>query len=110
MFFVLRYHYTVNYVRKSFYGAKQSEVVKAMRTAQKAVDDGTYFEPTRISVADWLKTWLNEYIAPSCKPLTLSTYESRVNTHIIPALGNIKLTALNATQIQTFFNDLHRKQ
>ncbi len=100
----------LNGKRVSFYGAKQSDAVKAMRAAQKAADDGTYFEPTRLTVAEWLTTWLSEYVAPSCKPLTLSTYKSRVDTHILPALGKIKLTSLNATQIQTFYNDLQREQ
>ena len=100
----------INGKRVSFYGAKQSDAVKAMRAAQKAADDGTYFEPTRLTVSEWFTTWLSEYVAPSCKPLTLSTYKSRVDTHILPALGKIKLTALNATQIQTFYNNLQREQ
>ena len=100
----------INGKRVSFYGAKQSDALKAMRAAQKAADDGTYFEPSRLTVAEWLTTWLSEYVAPSCKPLTLSTYQSRADTHILPALGKIKLTALNATQIQTFYNDLQREQ
>ena len=100
----------INGKRVSFYGAKQSDALKAMRAAQKAADDGTYFEPSRLTVAEWLTTWLTEYVAPSCKPLTLSTYQSRADTHILPALGKIKLTSLNATQIQTFYNDLQREQ
>lgn len=100
----------INGKRVSFYGAKQSDALKAMRAAQKAADDGTYFEPSRLTVAEWLTTWLSEYVAPSCKPLTLSTYQSRADTHILPTLGKIKLTALNATQIQTFYNDLQREQ
>lgn len=98
----------INGVRKSFYGKRQSDAVKAMRSAKTAVEKGTYFEPKRITVANWLKTWLKEYIEPSCKPSTVSMYENRINTHIIPALGNIKLNALNPTQIQTFYNDLLR--
>jgi integrase len=49
-------------------------------------------------------------VKSSAKPLTYSTYKSRVETHIKPALGKIKLTALNATQIQAFYNDLLRVQ
>lgn len=99
---------TINGKRKSFYGEKQSEVLKAMRAAQKASDDGAYFEAKNITLAKWLNTWMSEYIEPSCKPLTCSTYKSRINTHIIPSLGKIRLTALNATQIQSFYNDLRR--
>ena len=100
----------INGKRRSFYGEKQGDVLKAMRTAQKAVDDGVYFEPTRVTLGAWLDTWLEEYVKPSAKPLTLATYKSRVETHIKPVLGKIKLTALNATQIQAFYNDLLRVQ
>ena len=99
---------TINGKRKSFYGERQSDVLKAMRAAQKAVDDGVFFEPTKVDLAGWLDHWLPEYVMPSAKPLTLATYKSRVETHIKPALGRVKLTQLNATQIQAFYNDLLR--
>ena len=99
---------TINGKRKSFYGERQSDVLKAMRAAQKAVDDGVFFEPTKVDLAGWLDHWLSEYVMPSAKPLTLATYKSRVETHIKPALGRVKLTQLNATQIQAFYNDLLR--
>lgn len=96
--------------RKSFYGDKQSDVLKAMRAAQKAEDDGIYFEPARVPLSKWLDIWLEEYVEPSAKPLTYATYKSRVETHIKPALGKIRLTSLNSTQIQAFYNDLLKKQ
>ena len=34
---------TINGKRKSFYGDRQADVLKAMRAAQKAADDGAYF-------------------------------------------------------------------
>jgi len=99
---------TINGKRKSFYGEKQSDVLKAMRAAQAAADSGAYFEPQRINLAKWLDLWLDEYVKPSSKPLTYTTYKSRIDTHIKPALGGIKLTALNSTKIQVFYNDLLR--
>lgn len=101
---------TIGGKRRSFYGDRQSDVLKAMRAAQKAADDGAYIEPTRLTVSGWLDTWLNEYVQPSCKPLTLSTYTSRVNTHIKPTLGKLRLSELNATHIQTLYNDLTRRE
>lgn len=94
--------------RKSFYGEKQGDVLKAMRAAQKAADDGVYFEPARVTLSKWLDMWLEEYVRPSVKPLTYSTYKSRIDTHIKDAIGRIKLTSLNATHIQSFYNDLLR--
>jgi integrase len=97
---------TINGMRKSFYGKKQGDVAKAMRAAKKAADDGTYFQPTRLTVGKWLDTWLEEYVLPSVKPLTYAAYKSQCETHIKPAIGRVKLNALNATHIQKLYNDL----
>lgn len=98
----------INGERKSFYGAKQSDVVKAMRSAKKAADDGVYFEPTRLTLGKWLDTWLEEYVVSSVKPLTYAAYKTQCENHIKPALGKIKLSALHAAQIQKLYNDLSR--
>lgn len=98
----------INGKRKSFYGDRQADALKAMRAAQKAADDGVYFEPVKTSLSKWLDLWLEEYVKPSAKPLTYSTYKSRIETHIKPSLGKIKLVSLNATQIQAFYNTLLR--
>ena len=99
---------TINGKRRSFYGDRQSDVLKAMRAALAASDAGVYFEPKKITLEKWMEIWLNEYAQPSVKPLTYAAYRSKVQTHIIPALGNIKLSLLNPTQVQTFYNDLLR--
>lgn len=98
---------TINGKRKSFYSNKQGDVIKAMRSAKKAADDGLYFEPSRITLAKWLDSWLNEYVLNAVKPLTYAAYKSQCKTHIVPKLGNIKLTSLNATQIQALYNDMY---
>lgn len=96
--------------RRSFYGRKQTEVVKAMREAQRTAEElgAAVTLATRWSLGEWLLQWLDEYIAPSCKPQTYSTYQSRSTTHIIPAIGSVPLRKLTAAQIQAFYNDLLR--
>ena len=100
----------INGKRQSFYGERQQDAIKAMRAAQKAADDGIYTEPTRFTLAKWLDVWISEYVQPSCKPLTVSTYRNRINVHIKPKLGQIKLSELTPTQIQQFYNNLTRKE
>ena len=96
--------------RRSIYGESQKEVMRLLREALKAVDDGSYLPPQRLTVSQWLDTWLAEYCAPSAKPLTLAAYKSKVENHLKPALGRCKLTALDATKIQRFLNSLSREK
>lgn len=100
---------TINGKQKSFYGKRQSDALKAMRAALAASDEGTFFEPKKIALSQWLDIWLNEYAQPSVKPLTYAAYRASIETHITPCIGPIKLSLLNPTQVQSFYNDLIRK-
>ena len=97
-------------IQRSISGKTQKEVAQKLKAVLRDLDTGLYTEPSKMTVGQWLDTWLSEYVEPSCKPLTLSTYESRIRTRLKPALGSIKLTELSTTQIQTFCNDLIRKE
>ena len=92
-------------IRRSIYGATQKEVLTAMRDAQKAIDDGVYIEPTRLTLAQWLDIWQDEYLL-SQKFGTVKTYKAQIATHIKPALGAVKLSKLTPHIIQGFYNDL----
>lgn len=53
----------------------------------------------------WLWYWLDMYIRPVAKASTFESYRGHCEKHIIPALGEIKLTDLSSKQIQQFFNE-----
>lgn len=97
-------------IQRSISGKTQKEVKQKLTAILHDLDTGTYTAPSKMTIAQWLDTWIKEYVQPSCKPLTLSTYESRIRTHINPALGKIKLPELTATQIQSFLNNLTRTE
>lgn len=91
--------------RKTFTGKSQKEVLKKMQAVSNSVNEGTYFEPAKITVKEWFEVWLSEYMA-AVKPLTVQQYRSMSETHIYPALGSVKLCKLTAPQLQKFFNQL----
>ena len=69
------------------------------------LQDGSYIEPSVMTVSAWLDTWLSEYTG-DLKYSTKRHYQMQVDTHIRPALGKIRLSDLNAPQIQKFINQL----
>lgn len=93
-------------IRKSVYGKTQAEVRKKLNAVTVAIDNGTYIEPSKLKVADWLGIWIDEY-GLNLKPLTLKSYRTQINQHINPALGNVRLIALKPHHIQKFYNDLN---
>ena len=91
-------------IQHSVSGKTEGEVYKKLIKTQTEIDQGTYIEPSKMTVGEWLDTWLDTYITPSVKPYTLDSYTSACKNHIIPALGSVKLSALSAMQIQQFYN------
>lgn len=92
-------------IRKSVYGRTRPEVAEKLRAATADVDQGTYLDPTRLTVRQWFEIWLTEYMA-AVKPLTVQQYRSMSESHIFPALGAVKLSKLTAPQLQKFYNQL----
>lgn len=89
--------------RKSVYGKTQKEARQKLTELAKQVDDGTYTEPLKMTLQQWLEVWLKEYNG-NIKPYSYRTYSDRIRLHIVPALGRLKLQALNAPTVQRFIN------
>jgi len=44
-------------IRKSIYAKTQGEIVEQLRKIQTALTDGTFTEPSKMTVAAWLDIW-----------------------------------------------------
>lgn len=92
-------------IRKSVYAKTQKEVRKKMTEAISSLDAGTYKEPSKMTVGEWLDIWTAGYLG-DVRPRTVESYHCQIRNHIRPALGATKLEALNAHTIQMFYNRL----
>lgn len=103
-----RYCVTVNGVRKrkSLYRKTEKEARKAMIEALSQAQKGAYIEPSRLTVGEWLDTWVKEY-NPNLKHSTEVSYTQWIKSRINPALGKIKLAALKTGHIQAFYNAMY---
>ena len=92
-------------IRRSVYAATQKECRKKLSEITAAIDAGTYKNPCKMSVGEWLDIWSETYLS-GCKPRTVAIYKDHIRLHIKPALGAIRLEALNTHTIQQFYNSL----
>lgn len=92
-------------IQRSISGKTQKEVAQKLREVTAELDQGSYQEPTKMTLGEWLEIWLKEYSA-NLKPMTLQTYSEQVKNHIIPELGRIKLKDLKTHMIQRFYNSM----
>ena len=94
-------------VQKSIYGKTQKEVREKLTELTMEVDTGTYIEPSKMTLEQWMTIWLDEYMFDK-KWSTVKHYKTQANTSIILALGRYPLSQLDPHLIQTFYNSLLR--
>ncbi|MCD5402021.1 site-specific integrase [candidate division NPL-UPA2 bacterium] len=70
----------------------------------KELQDGTYFEPTEITLADFLEKWLDNYASGNVKQKTLDSYKNTIYNHIIPEIGPIHLKKLRPLHVQSLLS------
>ena len=92
-------------IQRSITGKTQKEVAQKLKAATLAIEEGTYTAPSKMTLAQWLDIWTAEYLG-GVKPATVSSYKTISNIHLKPALGAVKLDALNAHTIQSYYNSL----
>ena len=91
----------------SITGKTQKEVLQKLKAATAAIDNGSYIEPSAMTVAQWLQSWSDNYLE-GIKPSTAYLYRRSIALYLTPNLGAVKLCALKTQQIQAFYNDLLR--
>lgn len=87
-------------------GNTKREAEAALRKAlQEYENAGLFFEPSDISVADYMDYWLKNYVEMNCKFNTIDGYTQIVNNHIKPAIGSYKLKSITPAVLQQFMNE-----
>jgi len=92
-------------IQRSITDKSKKVVAQKLKAAMAAIDAGTYKAPCKMTVAQWLDIWVTEYLN-SVKPLTKHNYNKQVQKHFKPALGAVRLDALDTHTIQRFYNSL----
>ncbi|HEX7361406.1 MAG TPA: site-specific integrase, partial [Bryobacteraceae bacterium] len=78
--------------------AAQTELNKVLR----AMDEGTYAEPSKQTVSEYLDRWLKT-VEPNVGDKTFERYKQMVEVNINPKLGPILLTKLQPVQLAEFY-------
>lgn len=95
---------------------KQKMITKSFRTQkeakawassmEKSVGEGTYQEPSRITLAEFFEQWLNDSAKIRLKVQTVELYERSFRLYLKPYLGKVLLQSLTSLQIQAAYAKL----
>ena len=91
--------------RKYLYGQSRKEVADKMYAILNQIRTGTYIEPSKVTLYEWLCTWLEQYCKNEVRLSTYVNYDTFVHRHIKDTIGGYKLCDLNTGIMQNFFNE-----
>lgn len=94
-------------IQKSVYGSTQKEARQKLSQIVAELDAGTYHEPCKMTLGEWLDIWLADY-QNGVKESTAFLYRRQVDLYLRPALGRIRLEQLDAHTIQHLYNQLRK--
>jgi integrase len=91
--------------RRHLYGKTRVEVVRKLRLLQNEVASGGQAEPTRMTVSEYLRFWVDAS-KPSLRASTVALYETLVRLYVSPRLGTTRVAKLQPIQLQWLYNDI----
>ena len=90
---------------KTVEGTKK-EAERAMHEYIRELEKGYYVTDSKITINEWIDTWLDVYITPNVSPTTLSRYQGMIKRYIKPIIGSMQVQNLNTLAVQAWVNGL----
>jgi hypothetical protein len=75
---------------------------RELRRLLRTLDTGEHVDPTRMTVREWLTTWLAA-VREEVSPKTHERYSEIVENFLVPELGALPITKLSAAHIQAAY-------
>ena len=104
--------YTVGYDEngkvkmKNVLGKTQAEVKEKLKEKIEEAKVLDVSKSESYTVGEWAALWFEIYAKPNIRERTADYYNRYITKHIVPCLGDIKLSKLTGRQIQKMYNDL----
>ena len=98
------------HISKAGFRTKKDAEIAGAKAMAEYNNAGLKFEPSEISVADYLDYWLKNYCQVNIADSTMTAYKNIINKHIKPRIGHYKLKSVNTLILQEMINDIYVKQ
>lgn len=97
------------------------DTAKTEKQNQKALNDfayefearvksGKYLDGEKLTFMDFSKRWIQEHATQHLEAKTLELYEMLLSRHILPEIGNIKLSKVQPTHLNSLYNMLLKER
>lgn len=89
--------------------ATRSQAEELLIKKLRELQQGIYFDPEDMTVAEFLDRWMETYGETNLKKNTYNGYESFIRLHIKPEIGSILLSKLKPAHLQNFYSKKLKK-
>jgi integrase len=87
----------------------QKELLEKLHRCIEEYDGAELTEDCRMTLGEWLETWLTECAEPSVRPSTFKGYRTYVRDKIQPYLGEKEIRKVTASDIQRLYQKLKKE-
>jgi integrase len=88
--------------------ATRREATRYLNDQLARIDGGSYSEPSKLTLRDYLETEWFPSVEATLRPLSLRRYRSTVKHHIVPHIGGIRLQQLSAGHLNGLYRRLEQ--
>lgn len=93
-------------IRKAIYGRTMAEVVEKMSKVRYEVQDGIFYEPSKMTLEQWLHSWYETYKKKYLREQTQELYMTIIKKLIVPRIGQMKIKEIKPMHMQELINQL----
>lgn len=75
---------------------------------EQKVKSGKYYDGEKITFKEFSEKWLEDYAKQNLQLTTQEVYQDRLERHIIPEIGHLKMVKIMPMTLQVFYNKLFK--
>ena len=90
------------------YANTQKELMDKLHMSIERYRDVELTEDSRMTLGEWLDTWLEDYKEGTIRPTTLTSYRQFIEAYIKPELGHKQISLVSSHDIQKMYNRLKK--
>lgn len=91
--------------QRSLYAMTEKDVATKLRAALSAIDNGAWQEPSKMTMAQWMEIWLEDYQAHTTGR-TVETYRIVIDKHMIPLFGRVKVSSMSQIHVRRMISTM----
>ncbi len=93
-------------IYKTLYAKTQKELLPKLHTAIESYRDVRLTEDSRMTLAQWLDTWMSNYLPSRVRLTTIDGYETNIRNYVTPYLGDKPVYLITRIDLQRLYTKL----